>query len=141
MDYIKAKGNVEIITLGIKPGEMLLESINKAIQDNNIENGIVISGIGTLKTCHIHYVTDTNFPSTNEFITVEKPLELNSVSGVIANGAPHLHISLSHKDKESYGGHLEAGSEVLYLAEIVIMKTNFLKMKRFDGLIGPGDNE
>ncbi len=57
MEYIKAKGEVELITLGIGPGELLLESINKAISDNNIENGIVLSGIGTLKTCCIHYIT------------------------------------------------------------------------------------
>ncbi len=141
MKYIKGQGNFEIITLGIRPGEMLLESINKAIQDHHIENGVIISGIGTLKTCHIHYITHTKFPSTNKHITIEKPLELNSISGVIANGKPHLHIVVSHLDKETYGGHLEPGSEVLYLAEVVIMKTDFLKMNRAKGLIGPNDED
>ena len=141
MEYIKSKGELEIITLGIRPGEMLLESINKAIEDNEIENGIVISGIGTTKTLHIHYITHTKFPSTNKFVTIEKPLEINSISGVIANKIPHLHIAATYKDEESYGGHLEPESEVLYLAEVVILKTNFLKMKRFKGLIGPFEEE
>ena len=140
MDYIHGKGEFEIITLGIRPGEMLLESIIQAIEDNNIENGIVISGIGTLKTCHLHYITHTNFPSTNKHVTIEKPLELNSISGVIASKKPHLHIVVTHKDADTYGGHLELGSEVLYLAEVVIIKTNFLKMNRFLGLIGPLDS-
>jgi FlaA1/EpsC-like NDP-sugar epimerase len=47
MDYIYGKGEFEIITLGIRPGEMLLESLIQAIENNDIENGIVISGIGT----------------------------------------------------------------------------------------------
>ena len=141
MEYIKGKGEIEILTVGIRPGEMLLESIEKAIKDNDIENGFVASGIGTTKTLHIHYITHTNFPSTNKHVTIKKPLEINSISGVIANKQPHLHIAATYKDEESYGGHLEPDSEVLYLAEVVIMKTNFLKMDRHMGLICPRDED
>ncbi|MFX1453032.1 MAG: PPC domain-containing DNA-binding protein [Promethearchaeota archaeon] len=130
MNIIKGKGEIEIINLGIAPGEMLLESIIKAIDEYDIQNGVVVSGIGTLKTCNMHYINHTDFPPSDSMYHLEKPLELLSVSGIIANKEPHLHIVVSCKDKEVYGGHLEPESEVAYLAEIAILKTNFTPMKR-----------
>ena len=130
MNIVKGKGETEVITIGIEPGEMLLESIIKAINQYNIQNGVVVSGIGTLKTCNMHYINHTDFPPSDSIYQLEKPLELLSVSGVIANKEPHLHIVVSCKDREVYGGHLELESEIAYLAEIAILKTNFLPMKR-----------
>ena len=130
MNIIKGKGEIEIITIGLEPGEMLLESIQQAIEENEIENGIIISGIGTLKTCNMHYINHTDFPPSDSTVKLEKPLELLSVSGIIANKEPHLHIVVSCKDDEVYGGHLEPESEVAYLAEIAILKTSYLQMKR-----------
>jgi hypothetical protein len=130
MNIIKGKGEIEVINLGIEPGEMLLESIIQAIEKYDIQNGTVVSGIGTLKTCNMHYINHTEFPPSDSIYQLEKPLELLSVSGIIADKEPHLHIVVSCKDKEMYGGHLEPESEVAYLAEITILKTNFLPMKR-----------
>lgn len=130
MTTLQHKGPIETIAIGLEPGEMLLESIKEAIEKHDIQNGVVVSGIGTLKTCQLHHITHTNFPSTNEYYTIEEPLELVSVSGAIADGKPHLHVVVSYKDEKVYSGHLEDDSEVLYLAEIVILKFNDLKMAR-----------
>lgn len=130
MNVLTHGGPMEIVAIGLAPGEMLLESITQAVHEHGIENGVVVSGIGTLKTCRMHYIEHTDFPSTDKFYTVEKPLELLSVSGIIADGQPHLHVVVSCKDQEVYAGHLEDGSEVAYLAEIAILKCNDLKMAR-----------
>nr|MDO8109234.1 DNA-binding protein [Candidatus Sigynarchaeota archaeon] len=143
MNIMKGKGEIEVITLGLGPGEKLLESIVKAIDEHDISNGIVVSGIGTLKTCNMHYINRTDFPPADTVYHLEKPLELLSVSGIIAKKVPHLHMVVSCGDKEVHGGHLEPGSEVAYLAEIAILKTGFLPMeRRFDlkrriNLLGP----
>jgi hypothetical protein len=130
MNVMEHAGGVGVVVLGIAPGEMLLESIRRAVEDRGIRNGAVVSGIGTLKTCRMHYVTHCGFPPSDEFYTLEKPLELLSVSGVIAGGEPHLHIVVSCGQSEVYAGHLEDGSEVLYLAEIAILTFNELEMTR-----------
>ena len=130
MNSYSYAGGFEIITVGFEPGEMLLEAIRDAIKKHDIVNGAVVSGIGTLKTCHLHYVEHTGFPPSNKYFTLEKPLELLSVNGLIANGEPHLHITVTCGEDEAYGGHLEEGSEVLYLAEIAILKYNDLKLHR-----------
>ncbi len=130
MEVMPFNGKTTLVTIGIKPGEMLLESILEAIASQGIRNGAVVSGIGTLKTCRMHYVTHTHFPPDNHIFELSKPLELLSVSGLIADGEPHLHIVVSCGEEEVYGGHLHEGSEVLYLAEIAILVFNAHAMER-----------
>ena len=130
MNVMPYSGSIELVTIGFQPGEMLLESIQKAIDDYHIQNGAVISGIGTLKTCRMHYVTHTGFPPTDRIFTINKPLELLSINGLIADSKPHLHIIVSYGEEETYGGHLEEGCEVLYLTEIAIMVFNEHRMFR-----------
>jgi hypothetical protein len=130
MEVMPYAGKTELVTIGFKPGEMLLESIQAALQAQGITNGAVVSGIGTLKTCRMHYILHTGFPPQDSIFTLNKPLELLSVNGLIADGEPHLHIVVSCGEDEVYGGHLEPGSEVLYLAEIAILVFNPHQMVR-----------
>jgi predicted DNA-binding protein with PD1-like motif len=130
MNIMQYKGQAETVIIGFGPGEMLLESIRAACAKAKIVNGVVVSGVGTLKTCRMHYIKHTDFPPQDVFFTVKKPLELVSVSGIIADGEPHLHIVISCADKEVWAGHLEDGSEIAYLAEIAILKSNGLRLER-----------
>jgi predicted DNA-binding protein with PD1-like motif len=130
MEIMPYAGKTELVTIGIAPDEMLLESIQAAIQSQGILNGAVISGIGTLKSCRMHYVEHTGFPAKSHIFTLNQPLELLSVSGLIANGEPHLHMVVSCGQDEMYGGHLHEGSQVLYLAEIAILVFNGLQLER-----------
>ena len=130
MTTMQYAGPIEVVTIGIEPREMLLETIREALKKHGIKNGAVVSGIGTLKSCHLHHIEHCDFPPSNRFFTIEKPLELSSISGIIADGEPHLHVVVSYADEETYSGHLEDSSEVLYLAEIAILVFNDLKMAR-----------
>ena len=130
MEVIPYAGPTQMLILGIQPGEMLLESIQEAIRSQGVKNGAVVSGIGTLKTCRMHYIVHAGLPPQDRKFFLEKPLELLSVSGLIADGEPHLHIVVSCGEDEVYGGHLEGDSEVLYLAEIAIVVFDELKLVR-----------
>jgi predicted DNA-binding protein with PD1-like motif len=130
MEVMPYAGQTKLVTIGFAPGEMLLESLKEAIEAQGVRNGAVVSGIGTLKTCRMHYIEHTGFPPQDRIITLHKPLELLSVSGLIANSEPHLHIVVSCGQDEVYGGHLEEGNEVLYLAEIAILVFNEHRLER-----------
>ena len=130
MNVISSDARTELIAVGIQPGEMLLESVQQAVKDNDVRNGVVVSGVGTLKNLHMHYITHTDFPPTDEFVNIERPLELLSVSGIIADGEPHLHVVVSCKTEGVWAGHLEDNSEVAYLAEVAILKCNELNLAR-----------
>jgi uncharacterized protein len=123
-------GALEVIVVGIAPGEMLLETIESAIKEHDVQNGAVVSGIGTLKVASMHHIQHDRFPPEDRFFTIEKPLEVSSISGIVANGKAHLHMTVGYRDEWSIAGHLEPGSEVLYLAEVVLLKFNDLRLDR-----------
>ena len=127
MKVIRGRGKASIVFVGLGPGELLLESLTSAAKMAGIRNGAVVSGIGTLKRLRLHHITHCGFPPRERFVTINKPLELDSLSGIIADGEPHLHFTASWADKKVWAGHLETGSEVLYLAEVAMV-----------GVVGPG---
>ena len=145
MKTMQHVGATEVVVIALEPGELLLESIREAVRRCGIKSGAVVSGIGTLKTCRMHYINDVTFPPADTIFSLEKPLELLSINGLIADGEPHLHIVVSCGSNEVYAGHLEEASEVAYLAEIAVLAFNDLTMARhLDSqrrirLLGPKD--
>jgi predicted DNA-binding protein with PD1-like motif len=121
---------MEVITVCLDPGEKILESIREVITQHDIRNGVVVSGIATTKRLTMHYIEHTDFPPDNAFYSVDKPLEVGSIGGIIADGEPHLHVVAGHADTQCWVGHLEDDSVVAYLAEICILKFNGLEMTR-----------
>jgi predicted DNA-binding protein with PD1-like motif len=130
MNIVTGFGKVQVVTIGLQPGELLLESIETALKEKEIRDGVVISGIGTLKNLRMHYITGIDPPPKDEIVNIERPLELLSVSGIIADGEAHLHVVVSCKQEEMFGGHLEHGSKVAYLAEIAILRCDDLEITR-----------
>ena len=130
MNTMQRDGSTGMVVIGLGPDELLLESVQEAIREHDIQTGVVVSGIGTLKKCVMHYIVHTNFPPEDRFFTIEGALELLSVSGVIADAEPHLHGLVSQGESPAQGGHIEPGCVVAYLAEIAIMKFNDLPMRR-----------
>ncbi len=130
MEVIESNGNPTIIAIGLGPEEKLLESIREVIKAHKIRDGAVISGVGTLKRCHMHYVNTSTFPPENRYYFVEEPVEVGSISGLIADYEPHIHIAVGCRDQKTYVGHLEEGSVVLYLAEVMILRTDTCDMLR-----------
>lgn len=122
MEYFTGTEYGRTFILRLDPGDLLLESIKNLIEKEKIKNAVVVSAIGTLDYCVLHMVMTTGYPPVEHFERWEnKPLELSSIDGIIADGIPHLHTVVSDSEK-AYSGHLEEGCRVLYLAEIVILE-------------------
>ena len=130
MEYFATEKTGRIFVLRLDPGDYLLESIRDLVRKESISDAVIVSAIGTLDQYRVHWVTTTGFPPENHFEHwKDKPLELASVGGVIANGEPHLHIVVSDSEK-AYSGHLEKGCRVLYLVEMVIIELRSLNLSR-----------
>lgn len=112
-------GKVVIIHLG--KGENILESIQEEVHRLNIKNAVLLSAIGSLRKANLHFITNTDDLAANQFITVERPIELSAVQGLIIDGIPHFHLTISEPDG-MYAGHMEPGCEVQYLAEIALLE-------------------
>jgi predicted DNA-binding protein with PD1-like motif len=101
---------------------LLLESIGDVIKEKGINDGEVLVTAGSVQECTYHYVTSTEAKAKNAYKTVKGPIEILNAGGIIAAGEPHIHITLSSLGKPAFGGHLEKGCKVLYLAEVTILK-------------------
>lgn len=120
MKYFVENGTVKRVIIRLDTGDMLLESIEQVIKEAGIRDGAVVSGIGTLSDTRIHMVTTTTYPAVEVFPEwKDVPMEVSSISGIIADGIPHLHMVFSNP-KKTFSGHLEHGCKTLYLCEIVI---------------------
>jgi len=137
MEYFSSKAG-RVFILRLDKGDLALESIIEFVKKEGIRDGVVVSGIGTFDYCTLHMVMTTGIPAVEHFKKWEdKPLELSSVSGIIADGKPHLHAVVSDH-KETWSGHLEEGCRVLYLAEFVIIeleKSNLTRIPNDDGIL------
>ena len=89
----------------------LLEGLTNAVKKENIENAVILSGIGSLRSYHVHAVSNTTFPSQNVFFKDEGPYDLTAVNGYVIRGRVHAHITFAN-DKLALGGHLEPGTRV-----------------------------
>jgi len=112
----------EIVCVRLDYGDDFHECIEEVCREKDIQSGVVLSGIGTFYRARIHYITHTDFPGEDKFVEMEGPIELCSVSGVIADHRPHMHCTMAVRGAEPFIGHLEPGCEVLYLGEVVIAK-------------------
>ncbi len=121
-----------ILILKLNNNEDFFGSLKMATQQNEIQAGIILSGIGMLKDFELGYFDPEGY-KTKHFI---EPHELVSMSGSIAyakddssNFLPHIHCTLANREHKVYGGHLKKGL-VNVLNEITILKLNKLKLNR-----------
>lgn len=101
---------------------LLLEAIRQVIKDKGVTDGQVLVTAGSVSECTYHYVASTAQKPNDVMRTVKGPYEILNAGGIIADGEPHIHITLSDPKKGAFGGHLENGCRILYLGEVTIWK-------------------
>ncbi len=112
----------EVYRVLLDRDSLLLESILDVIKEKGIHDGHVMVTAGSVQECTYHYVSSTAEQPKDLFKTIKGPFEILNGGGIIANGEPHIHITLSAPDKGAFGGHLEKGCKILYLGEVTIVK-------------------
>ena len=130
MNIIGGMDVEEIICIGMEYGDDFHRCVERAAREKDVASGVIMSGIGTFYRARIHYVTHTRFPSNDRFVELEGPIELTSVSGIIADYQPHMHCTMSVRGNEVFDGHLEPGCKILYLGEVVMAKLSGKNLDR-----------
>ena len=118
-----------VVVLNLKRGDLLLESIRDHVKEAGIKNAVLVTIVGSLSKLVYHRPLNFAASAEDEFITVNAPMEIGSVKGTVINGEPHFHIVAADLEK-THVGHLEEGTEVLYLAEIVLCEIEGLNIQR-----------
>ena len=133
MEWVGGGKVTDVFALRLDYGEDLQESIEAFLRENEIQNGVILSGIGTLSKASIHVISNTGFPSQNLFLEFEGPIEVGQIHGLVANYEPHLHVTFYiHGEDRTYAGHVEPGCRVQCLAELTIAKLEGMELTRRD---------
>lgn len=115
--------------LRVDPGEDVLKSIQRFLQEANIRQAVVLGGYGTLAAYHLHWVTHNRIPTDNAFGQGEGGIEILSMNGLVVDGEPHIHVALSTPDG-AFGGHLEPGCIAYVLCEVFFAEVEGVALSR-----------
>lgn len=113
----------QAILLRFNPGDDLLLSLRRAIEDNGIQNAVILAGVGSVISHHYHVVASTTNPPKEYFTKGESAADILNLNGAVINGRIHAHITFSN-EMVAYGGHLEVGCEILTFAIITLAEMN-----------------
>ena len=129
MRTIVSKGFGRIIILSFDRGEKLREGIRDKLKELGVKNAVLVSAIGTFEKARFHRIKNTNRLPEDEIFEIDGPMELAAVDGIVADGEPHFHMVFQDLHR-AYAAHLEDGSVVCYLAEIVLAELKGVQLTR-----------
>lgn len=129
MKSFKTGGLGRTIVIELERGEGIIEGICGALEREGIENAIVGSAVGSIQKLNYHQPTDMGAAAADEFICVRQPMEIGSLTGSVFGGAAHFHVVASAHGKV-YCGHMEPGSEAMYLLEITMTEITGCALER-----------
>lgn len=107
-----------------------LEALAEGLARHGVRHGMVLTVVATFGHCVLHQAQGTAVPVEERQLVLEGPVEVMQISGIIADGAPHLHATVADRQGRAYGGHLDPGSRVLYLAEVSVLEVPEAAMAR-----------
>lgn len=131
-------GIARAIAVRLKPGTDLLEGLTEVCKKNGIKNGVIVSALGSLSKAYLCNPIETATKAGygyGEPTFMDGPLELLGASGVICHDPDgeinlHVHVSISDKQANCYGGHLSPGTTVLLTTDAVIAELSGIEMER-----------
>jgi hypothetical protein len=128
---------MEFGTLGVKgihilrvdPGEDVLVSVKTFLAESGVRQAVVLGGYGTLARHRIHWVRNNKIPASDIIGEGEGGIEILSMNGLVVEGQPHIHVTLS-TTAGAYGGHLEEGCIAYVLCEVFFAEVEGLDLRR-----------
>ncbi len=123
------------VIIGLQKDDLILESVQKAVNDYGIRNAIVTSGIAATYHMRWHHIKDTEDYPTDEFLEHSGPIEVGGISGMVIDGVPHLHCNFADHDR-AWSGHLEDHCAVQYVGEISMIELLDLDITRLPNMYG-----
>ena len=94
---------------------------------------MILSGVGSISSYHVHVVETTNLPPGDIFFRGEGAFDVLSVTGLVMDGRVHAHITFSNTEK-AMGGHLEEGCRILSFGVVVMAEVEGLDLAGWDRL-------
>jgi predicted DNA-binding protein with PD1-like motif len=121
-----------IVVIRLKYKANLLDGMNKIVKQQHIQNGVILSAVGSLRGYEIHTVSNRDMPSQDTFVkNPTQPADLVSMNGYVINGRIHAHMTIATPDRV-IAGHVEEGNEVFTFAIVTIGVMNGTNLDKID---------
>jgi len=121
-----------VVLVRLKNNSDLLEGIEQAVKDEKIKNAVILSGVGSVTSYHVHAVANTSLPAKLAYTKRATPMDLIAVNGYVLGGRIHAHITMTD-DQKAFGGHLHQGTTVFTFAIITLgVLDDSIDLSRFD---------
>lgn len=116
------------ITKRLYPDQDLRREIENMVRENNVKAGVLLSIVGSLKSAVLRMPQ----PESDVYKTKEwsEPLEIVGSTATLSENGSHVHVSLSDKEGNVTGGHLQEGCIVRTTVEVVIGVFDDIEYKR-----------
>lgn len=122
---------MKIFPIRLEPNADLRKSLNSFAVKQNIQAGLILTAVGSLKQATIRFAD-----RDNTTVLTEK-FEILSLNGTLATTGIHLHIAIADSNGKVIGGHLSDGCIIYTTAEIVVgISENFSFHRSFDEKTG-----
>lgn len=121
-----------VVLIRLKYNTDLLEGLRQAVKNEKIKNAVILSGVGSVTSFHVHAVANTTLPAKLAYTKQAGAMDLIAVNGYVLGGRIHAHITMTD-DKKAFGGHLHEGTTVFTFAIITLgLLDDNLDLSRFD---------
>lgn len=120
MAFMKKVTSSQLYMGKLRHGADLLDELTTLCRENNVSLGRV-QAIGAVQKARLAYYDQLT--RIYEFFDLDQALEITMLTGNISlkDGEPmvHVHVTLSDKDGNAFGGHLAQGT-VIFACEYII---------------------
>jgi len=121
-----------IVVVRLKYKANLLEGLKKAVADEHIQNGVILSAVGSLRGYEVHTVANRDMPSKDTYVkNPTQAADLVSMNGYVIRGRIHAHMTIATPDRV-IAGHVEEGNEVFTFAVVTIGVINGTDLSKID---------
>ena len=125
MKAFMGSGVGRTVILELDRGDDIVESVEKTLEKEGIKNAYIASAVGSIQHLEYHRPLTMDEATEDEFL----PFETGGVTGTVIDGVAHLHFS-GGGVQGIHVGHLEKGTRVLYLMELVVIELEGFALKR-----------
>lgn len=132
-DAVMATSQIRrVVVVRMKYNADLLDGIQQAVKNEKIKNAVILSGVGSVTSYHVHAVHNTTLPAKLAYTQRNAPMDLIAVNGFVLGGRIHAHITMTD-DQKAFGGHLHEGTKVFTFAIIALgVLDDNVDLTRFD---------
>ena len=121
-----------VVLIRFKYKTDLLDGLQQAVKSEKIKNAVILSGVGSVISYHVHAVSNTTLPAKLAYTQRAGAMDLIAVNGYVLGGRIHAHITLTD-DQKAFGGHLHEGTKVFTFAIVTLgILDDDLDLSRFD---------